>query len=103
MAAGVPFCLAGMLLSWKPPKKINPLYGYRTPRSMKSQKHWDFAQRYSAQWLVYAGAGLIAFSMVDAVVPAQDKVLQYALAIPAVVVAVAVVFIKTERALKQIS
>jgi uncharacterized membrane protein len=31
-----------------PPKKINHLYGYRTPRSMRSQEAWDCANLYSA-------------------------------------------------------
>ncbi|MBX2955616.1 MAG: SdpI family protein [Cyclobacteriaceae bacterium] len=29
-----------------PPKKINPVYGYRTPRSMRSQEAWDCANLY---------------------------------------------------------
>ena len=29
-----------------PPTEINPGYGYRTTRSMKSQAAWDFAQRH---------------------------------------------------------
>ena len=36
----------GLLLTKKPPKKVNGLYGYRTSRSMKNQDTWDFAQRY---------------------------------------------------------
>jgi uncharacterized membrane protein len=35
------------IFSLFPPKKINSLYGYRTPNSMKSQENWDFANRYS--------------------------------------------------------
>ncbi|TYP76976.1 SdpI family protein [Aquimarina intermedia] len=31
---------------YKPAKKINNLYGYRTPRSMINQKNWDIAQEY---------------------------------------------------------
>jgi len=53
-----------------PPKKINYLYGYRTSRSMKSQKHWDFAQPYSnrrmaeyAIFLLFAGLILLALNM----------------------------------------
>lgn len=34
---------------WKnPPKKINKIYGYRTPRSMKSQEAWDYANKHSS-------------------------------------------------------
>ncbi len=29
-----------------PPKKINPIYGYRTARSMRSQDAWDCANQY---------------------------------------------------------
>ncbi|MBX2944711.1 MAG: SdpI family protein [Cyclobacteriaceae bacterium] len=29
-----------------PPKKINHIYGYRTPRSMRSQEAWDCANLY---------------------------------------------------------
>jgi uncharacterized membrane protein len=32
-----------------PPKKINPVYGYRTQRSMRSQQAWDCANQYSAK------------------------------------------------------
>lgn len=35
-----------------PPKKINYWYGYRTPRSMRSQEAWDFANQYSSNALV---------------------------------------------------
>lgn len=34
-----------------PPKEINPIYGYRTKKSMQSQKHWDFANREFAKYL----------------------------------------------------
>ena len=28
------------------------VYGYRTPASSKSQERWDFAQIYSAKWII---------------------------------------------------
>jgi uncharacterized membrane protein len=39
-----------------PPKKINHLYGYRTPRSMRSQEAWDCANQYSASALMIVSA-----------------------------------------------
>jgi uncharacterized membrane protein len=33
------------------PKEINDFVGYRTPRSMRSQEAWDFANRYSSALL----------------------------------------------------
>jgi len=39
-----------------PPKKINHWYGYRTPRSMRSQQAWDYANQYSANALLVVSA-----------------------------------------------
>ncbi len=35
-----------------PPRKINYVYGYRTPRSMKSREAWNYANRFSAKYLL---------------------------------------------------
>ncbi|MGL4570807.1 MAG: SdpI family protein [Clostridium sp.] len=44
--------ILGIILKMKPPKKINHFYGYRTTRSMASQKAWDYAQvTYGKLWL----------------------------------------------------
>lgn len=40
--------IIGILWKKSPPKNINGFYGYRTPRSMKSQEAWDFANKYLA-------------------------------------------------------
>jgi uncharacterized membrane protein len=54
--------LVGLLLKFKPPRKINGIYGYRTTRSMKSQKTWDYAQRrIGALWLYI---GVILYSII---------------------------------------
>lgn len=42
-----------------PPKSINSWYGYRTPRSMKNQEQWEFAQKYSANLAVIVLAILL--------------------------------------------
>ena len=57
------FCLVGLIMFFLPPKKINPLYGYRTPRSMKSQERWDFAQGYSAKLLIASGVIMLLSGM----------------------------------------
>ncbi len=49
---GICYFLAGYILRKKPPKKINPLYGYRTKRAMKNQRNWDFAQQVAAKRLI---------------------------------------------------
>jgi uncharacterized membrane protein len=53
-----------------PPKKINHWYGYRTPRSMRSQQAWDYANQYCANAiLVVSGltclVQLITASLMD--------------------------------------
>jgi uncharacterized membrane protein len=35
-----------------PPKKINPIYGYRTRRSMMNQQTWDAANTYSTKGMI---------------------------------------------------
>lgn len=55
LLVGPIFTLAGLALWLKPPKKVNPIYGYRTKRSMSSQSRWDFAQVYSGKLLLRFG------------------------------------------------
>ncbi len=47
----IPAAMIGFGLLWKksPPKKVNKIYGYRTTRSMRNKKTWDFAHRYTAK------------------------------------------------------
>ena len=45
----------------KPPAKINSVYGYRTPMSMKNSDTWDFAHRYAGRvWYVSGWITLFA-------------------------------------------
>jgi uncharacterized membrane protein len=56
------FVLGGLIMAKFPPKKINPLYGYRTRRSMQSPEAWKYAQRISSRKLVLCGLiGLVVF------------------------------------------
>ena len=48
-----------------PPKKINPLYGYRTNRSMQNQEIWDFANKVSTKYLLVAS---LITSLVQAII-----------------------------------
>ncbi|SCP96204.1 SdpI family protein [Anaerobium acetethylicum] len=51
----------GAVFKKHPPKKINSFAGYRTVRSMKSQKAWDFANRYSARLMLSCGVILLVY------------------------------------------
>jgi uncharacterized membrane protein len=54
--------LAGFIMAKYPPKKINPIYGYRTRRSMQSPEAWKCAQRFSSRRIVLSGLyGLLVF------------------------------------------
>lgn len=61
--SGILFLICGFIFFKFPPKKINSFYGYRTPRSMKSQERWDFAQDYAAKEMMNLGffLGLMSF------------------------------------------
>lgn len=56
---GAIFLLAGFIQKKYPPKKINNLYGYRTPASMKSQERWDEANRFAAIYFIKLGGILL--------------------------------------------
>ena len=48
----------------KAPKKINPLFGYRTTMSMKNDDTWAFAHKYVGRiWLV-CGLGMLLITIV---------------------------------------
>lgn len=44
-----------------PPKKINSIYGYRTPKTMKNETIWYFANRFfTKQFIIYSAISLVA-------------------------------------------
>ena len=59
-----PLMLAVAFLMKKyPPKKVNAIYGYRTPRSMKNQNTWEVANQYSTALMVKASLATILFQV----------------------------------------
>ncbi|MGY6649977.1 SdpI family protein [Wenyingzhuangia sp. IMCC45574] len=59
------FLITGLIMYKFPPKNINFLYGYKTPRSMKNQESWDFAQIYSAKKMMLIGGLLCSLGLVS--------------------------------------
>ncbi|WP_397445079.1 SdpI family protein [Polaribacter sp. R77954] len=57
---GVLFLIS--VIFWKfPPKKINNIYGYRTPKAMQNQQIWDFANNtFNEAFLKYSGFSFLA-------------------------------------------
>ncbi|EAR13840.1 hypothetical protein PI23P_05062 [Polaribacter irgensii 23-P] len=50
------------IIFWKfPPKKINSIYGYRTPKATQNQEIWSFANHtFNQSLLIYAGISFLA-------------------------------------------
>ena len=48
LGTGALFYMTGYQIEKNPSKDRNGMSGYNTPGSRKSQKRWDFAQKYSA-------------------------------------------------------
>jgi uncharacterized membrane protein len=92
---GVLFLIS--VIFWKfPPKKINRLYGYRTPKAMQNQQIWDFANTtFNQTFLMYSG-----FSLLGGLLLANFSVIELTWE-PMVLVMLSLVvsIIKTERAL----
>lgn len=61
---GIIFMLAGCIQKRFPPKKINALYGYRMPSSMKNQETWDEANHYAARYMARTGGVLLLLGTV---------------------------------------
>lgn len=62
---GAVLLAASSIMKLWPPKKINSLYGYRTPRSMKSQDAWEAANSYSADLMLWAGVTTLIVQLVS--------------------------------------
>ena len=62
--SGAVFIIVGFYTSRFPPKKINPLYGYRTRSSMRSQERWEYAQRFSSREMIRMGVVKILLSFI---------------------------------------
>ena len=62
LVGGIGLLFITFLILWIfPPKKRNYFVGYRTIRSFKNQRNWDFAQRYTAKFgtLIYGSLTLL--------------------------------------------
>ncbi|WP_298740784.1 SdpI family protein [uncultured Chitinophaga sp.] len=96
---GLLYIPGGLWLWKKPPAKISRIYGYRTPRSMKSQAAWDFAQVYAGKALCCCGIALTCLALLSLPFTlAQD--ISTTIAVLVVLVFTALPVYLTERNLK---
>ncbi len=92
--------LAGIIMWYFPPKKINPFYGYRTNSSIKSQQHWDFAQKYSAKESIKLGALLAVVPLILFIIDIEHYTGMW-IGLGLLLLTVLLLFWRTEKALKQ--
>lgn len=100
LLCGCIFMIAGVVTYLFPPKKINPLYGYRTSSSMRSQERWEFAQRFSTIRMIIASLALILISFAGLIFPLPETLI-LPVNLTLVILAVAYIFIATENALRK--
>jgi len=61
---GILITVIGWLYMRFPPKNINPIYGYRTRRSMANQEIWDYANIVGAKMIFYLGSILLVLGTI---------------------------------------
>jgi len=66
-STGFMYVLGGLIVFLKPPKTINALYGYRTNRSMRNQKIWDYAQILGSKAMIFGGLIMISIGLISSV------------------------------------
>lgn len=93
------FIITGHWMYRKPPKEPNLWKGYRTKRSKSSQEAWDFAQKFSSEWMVKVGYFLGIFSTIFLLLP--DTTTMIVFATFCISLGCVVPLIKTEQALKK--
>jgi len=100
ISTGVLVYIIMLIVDRYPPKKINNLYGYRTKRSMQSQKHWDYAQTYSSMQMKKACLAMIFLGIVGSFIDLKEG-WEIGIAIAIVTVFTFAPFFATEAALKE--
>ncbi|MEB0250027.1 SdpI family protein, partial [Mucilaginibacter sp. 5B2] len=105
---GLIFILAGLIQKRYPPKEINPMYGYRTKRSMKDQQNRDEGNKYSTQLITKCGMVLFIVGIFITIgmallhiTPELRTLIKVIIMLAGAVGTVVVLFTATERHLKR--
>lgn len=97
----VALMVLGVIYRFRPPKEINRISGYRTRKSMRSQKTWDYAQKRIADTFPPLGLALILVVTLDKLfLPFKQEHLSLfnvGLVLPALIVLIIII----ERELKE--
>ncbi|MCM3175745.1 SdpI family protein [Paenibacillus sp. MER 99-2] len=60
---GVCYFILGFMMFKKPPRAINGIYGYRTPRAMSDPELWKEAQHYASNLMMQFGFIILVFGI----------------------------------------
>lgn len=91
------FIVTALITKIFPPKRINALYGYRTPKSIQNQETWNFAQKYSSNKMIQIGLFLVVISFLKIIIGSNFEVFfNFLFAFTAIIY----LFVATEKALK---
>lgn len=84
--------------------KPNHFAGYRTPKSLQSEKHWQFAQKYSTELIQNLSIILLIIGVIQLIFEITLGYREHSSIISIILlfIIVIIVFIKTERSLKKL-
>lgn len=100
LLSGTILFIVGLILMKYPPKKINSIYGYKTPSSMKSQERWDFAQKYASRELMNMGFFLSVTSLIGKLIQLDEQSTVW-VGLAMTIFTVVLVIVKVEKAIKE--
>ncbi|MDN5200064.1 SdpI family protein [Fulvivirgaceae bacterium BMA10] len=83
-----------------PPRKVNPIYGYRSSLSMKNQETWDEANRYSTNLMLIVSLMTTGFQVLGYFL--LEPVVSILTACGILVVGLVLLMISTEKHLKKL-
>ncbi len=100
LLTGAVFVIMAIILKYYPPKKINPLYGYRTALSMKNQFNWDLGQKISTTKMLQGGLMMLLLSL-SGLFLNWDPLLEVLLGVGGLILISILLYVSTERELKK--
>lgn len=97
---GAIYFLAGLFMKFKPPTKINALYGYRTHRSMKNEVLWKEGNAYCADLMIKYG---IVMGLVGAIISLliKNELAAVFVVLSLMIGLIVLMFIHVEKRLKE--
>ena len=97
---GIVFLILSIVTYYFPPKKPNRWIGYQSAFSIKSQDHWDFAQRYHAILMMKCSVFMIITALFISFF-SINILIDTLLSTPLVLIIAGLLFFKTERAIRK--